>query len=254
MLLHDLRACGLERGSGLALLPVVVDARGQHRQPRFAPREHAADQPDELADVVVEVLEQDGDRFRNARIVRRQVREQAFGGFLVQLEAVFVDAEPGAESREHRQAPRERLVERVDRQHAQAARIAQQAPVVAGIDCEHAAGQRARVVAQLRLRVLAVPQRLEDAVAHLCGGLARERDGEQRLGPVDHGEQREETLRQQFGLARAGRRLDDEAAVDPQRRRARLLVGLQQVSRLHRRPPRASSSACAERQTPGRWQ
>ncbi len=78
--------------------------RRQHRQPRFAPREHAADEPDEPADVVVEVLEQDRDGFRNAWIVRRQVRKQTLGRLLVQLETVLVDAESGAEAGEHRQA------------------------------------------------------------------------------------------------------------------------------------------------------
>jgi hypothetical protein len=87
-----------------AFLAVLLEIRRQDRQPGFAPRQHAADQLDQLGHIVVEMLEQDRDGLAYARLVRRQVRQQALGRELVQLAAVFVDAESGAEARQHGQA------------------------------------------------------------------------------------------------------------------------------------------------------
>jgi hypothetical protein len=48
-------------------------------------------------------------------------------------------------------------------------------------------------------------ERLEHAAAHLRGGLARERDGEDLLGPLDHREQAQEALDEQARLSRTPR-------------------------------------------------
>ncbi len=52
----------------------------------------------------------------------------------------------------------------------------------------------------------------DDAFANLSRGLARERHGDDRLGPIDAREQGEVALYQELRLARAGRRLNDERA------------------------------------------
>ena len=56
----------------------------------------------------------------------------------------------------------------------------------------------------------------EHAVAHLGGGFVGKGDGEDLLGLLDGGvgEQLEQALDEQAGLARAGRRFDDEGAAD----------------------------------------
>ena len=56
----------------------------------------------------------------------------------------------------------------------------------------------------------------EDAVAHLGGGFVGKGDGEDLLGLLDGGvgEQLEQALDEQAGLARAGRGFDDEGAAD----------------------------------------
>ncbi len=82
-----------------------------------------------------------------------------------------------------------------------------------------------------RLGHLAVPRRVEalrDAAAHLAGRLVGEGDGDDFFGLVDHRQQAQIALRQQLGLAGAGRRLDDER-VEFQRAAAVVFVFPQQV-------------------------
>src|SRR3990170_1515125 len=63
-------------------------------------------------------------------------------------------------------------------------------------------------------------KRLEHALAHFGCGFPGEGDGDDLLGLVHRRQKAEIALDQEFGLARAGRRLDDERA----RRRQRLLA------------------------------
>ena len=67
----------------------------------------------------------------------------------------------------------------------------------------------------------------EDTVAHLGGGFVGKGDGEDLFGLLDGGvgEQLEQTLDEQAGLARAGWGLDDEGAVDVERLTAGFGVG-----------------------------
>jgi hypothetical protein len=73
---------------------------------------------------------------------------------------------------------------------------------------------------RLRKRRRRARERIEHAAAHFGRGFARERDGDDLLGLLHAREQREVTLDQQLGLARAGRGLHDERARDVERRRA----------------------------------
>ncbi len=55
-----------------------------------------------------------------------------------------------------------------------------------------------------------VAQGFKNSRAHLAGRLAGKRYGNYRLGRVDHRQQLEIALDEQFGFSRTGRSLDDE--------------------------------------------
>ena len=75
------------------------------------------------------------------------------------------------------------------------------------------------------LRPARAGQRLQDASAHFRGRLAREGDGDDLFRVVRRRQQAQEALRQQAGLARAGRRLHDEGALRIERRLPLRVVG-----------------------------
>ena len=64
-------------------------------------------------------------------------------------------------------------------------------------------------------------------MAHFRRRLVGESEGDDFLGRLDRRQQREKALRQQFGLARAGRRLDD-AGLGTERTPAGFVVFAQQ--------------------------
>jgi len=68
-------------------------------------------------------------------------------------------------------------------------------------------------------------QRLEHALAHLAGGFAGERDGDDLLGMLHRREEPQVALDQEPGLARARRRLHDERARGVERAAARGRIG-----------------------------
>jgi len=106
---------------------------------------------------------------------------------------VVCEAEPGIDVRLERELPQERETERVDRRDGDVAKpLPQLAPP-----------------RQIELGVAArLAQSIDDALAHLGGGFARERDREDVLG-IDAGAQEVDVALDQYTrLARAGRGLE----------------------------------------------
>ena len=172
----------------------------------------------------------------------RQVLEKTLRGPQVQFPRVLLDSETRAQARQDGQPARKPHVEGVDGLDAQPPRIAEQVPAEPAIDGQCVPRQLQRALMQTVRPAAAVArraQRTEDAVAHFRCGLAREGDGEHGLGRLHRRQQREVASRQELGLARTGRGLDDEAPRHVERRLARPLVRLAQVShRLRPRPQR----------------
>src|SRR5690606_21288027 len=91
--------------------------------------------------------------------------------------------------------------------------VVRQRPAARPAPLEHATRDRERRLAMgLRrdLRGRRVDERLRDALPHLRGGLARERDRDDLLGLVDVREQRQIASYQELRFPRARGRLDDE--------------------------------------------
>ena len=130
--------------------------------------------------------------------------------------------EPGGERRIAHDPRRQR----VERHDAQARRMQCKRPTAARVLGEHRERELARhcevrLVRIERLLSQGRGQRLDDALAHLAGGLAREGEREDALGLVDAGQQREHALDQELGLAGACRRLHEERTGDVERPLAR---------------------------------
>jgi hypothetical protein len=131
--------------------------------------------------------------------------------------AVLDDGRVRAGARSQRQHAGDRGVERVERHDAHAPRVLDDPPAAHRVAAQYVGGSVGGDTLVLRVRSRPGPRRLkgiEHAQAHLRGGLARERNGENLFGVLDDGEELQVSLDQQFRLARPGRRLDDERAAD----------------------------------------
>ncbi len=181
----------LEFPSRRGFLPVGFHVGGQFRQPGLASRQHFRRESHELAHIVVDVREQCGDGLAIAGRAVRQVQQQSFSRKFVQLARVFFDAQAGADAGQHGQPLCERLVQRVDRQQAQATRDSRAMPQPNRASRASTARASSRVRTQQVFGssggVIAMTQRLENAVTHLGRRLARERDRKHRLGRLDNG-------------------------------------------------------------------
>jgi len=225
----------------LGLHRPALDARGVV-QPLVAPSEHGDQQGFQAAGIVVHEGQRCGDdvgvrcfgldHFQRAARRRRIMRCGILGDARLATEAAEVGHLPGQAG-----------AQGIDRRDAQAAGVAEQVPVPGGIVGQHPArqieGQQlVWLVGQLAAgRPL---QAAEDAVAHLGRRLVGKGQRQHFLGMLDHRQQTQIALRQQFGLARPGRRLDDEGS-DIQRPLAGQAVFFQAVG------GRGRASACASR-------
>ena len=211
----DPRALRLERGLEAAAVHVreVPD-------PVVAPCEHVGHQARDSPEIVVQVLEQALDMRRSgARILAGGFFDKADRGErrgIVELACVVDRLGQRAEARQHRHLARKRRAERIDGLDAQPRRVGGE-------------------------RIAAFGELLEHALAHLGRGLARERDGDDLLGLDHRVEQREIALDQELGLARAGRRLDDERARRIER--ARALGGIRRRGLVHSPSPASPNPA-----------
>ena len=164
--------------------------------------------------------------------------EQPLGRLAVELSTVLDHLESAPEPGEHRQAAGEPEVERVDGLDAQAARIPDQVPAPGPIGRQRARRELERALLPVPARRAGrgrLAHRTEDPAAHLCGRLAGESDRQHRFRLAHRREQTEESLAQQFRLAGAGRRLDDEAATDVERTLPRRRIRTAELT--HRRRP-----------------
>ncbi|OIQ81377.1 hypothetical protein GALL_368610 [mine drainage metagenome] len=197
-----------ERQFGILLRAVLVGVV----QPLVAPGQHAGQQPRQATEVVFQVLQRvcDHGRLRSALL---QQHQRAAHRLFVMQSSVLADAWLGTEARQQRHLPRQVAAQRIDGIDAQPSRLLQQIPAEFLRGCESHPGQIIgfRLV-RLRRRDSACRdvQAVQDAHPHFGSGLIGERDGD-NLFRLPHGlQQTQIALGQQFGLARTGRRLDDE--------------------------------------------
>ncbi len=112
-ILDDMRERGLE------ILPRRrLFAAPKVPHPLVAPRQHPGDQPLDLGQIIVEMLQEPHDR-RTHFLVRLEPRDQLARGFAVQHFGILHDRRRRAEAREHGHLPRQRGAERIDGAHAQ---------------------------------------------------------------------------------------------------------------------------------------
>ena len=217
------------------------------RQPLIARPQHACKIGNVDARVVVDMSQHVTGRLPY-HAAGAQVIERRRGRLPAQVfHQHFVDDRlpRGRAGRRQRLHARDRCVQRIECLDAHAPRVLDELPaarVVAREDLERG------VVRNLEVFLLgchALPcalQRRQDAQAHFCGRLARERDGEDFLGMFDAAEQTQVALDQQLRLAGAGRRLHDERSADIERVAARLPVRRQQPGVIaHDESPRSGS-------------
>ena len=118
-----------------------------------------------------------------------------------------------AKARQQRHLSRQVPAQGVDGVDAQAPRLFQQVPAMLGRNRQHLPCQTVgpELVRQRR-RHPACPhfQAFQNAHAHFCSRLVGEGNRDDFLGLAHGLQQAQITLRQQLGLARPGRRLDDE--------------------------------------------
>ena len=179
----------------------------QQREPAVPSRQHLGDQPDQLTPALIA----DGERAldRRAERVRALVRKGAPRGFLVGRKSVIEQIEPAAGARGDGELRGQPGVEGIDGLDAQARGLA--------LDIDAKRPQmRSRAERQLpgfrvesgrTLRKRGGAERADDTPAHLFCGHPRERQREDPLGRIDGCEKPQVALRQQGGLAAAGRRL-----------------------------------------------
>ena len=216
----------------------------QQPQPLIAPRQQRREQLLELVAIVADVAQQRAQARARARASSpATARDAAARRLAIQIVGLVDDVGRGHAVGEHGQLPREPGIERVERVDAQPLRLREQLPIVRAVARDDGAREverRSFVRLRARLVVGGGAQRAQHAAAHLGGGLARERDGDDLLGLLHRREQREIALDQELGLARARRRLDDERLRRVERRLARRRV----AHRAHQRgtAPRASAS------------
>jgi hypothetical protein len=181
-------------------------------QPVIAAAQHVGKQIFNALDVIVEVREQPLHVLRD-RIVALHVSHRGARGLQVQFVGVLHALGLRAEARQHGHLARERGAQRVYGLYAQPRRVVGDVPARRRIARQH---RRRELQGELLVRALrrnAGARRihcLQHALAHLAGGLARERDGDDLLRMLHAREQAQIALDQQLGLARARRRLHDE--------------------------------------------
>ncbi len=240
---HDARALGAESALEARTRLAARLELGRAPDPLVAPREHALDQRARERPVAVEVDQQALEPARE-RVPALDPRKRALRGLAVELACVVDDGRHGAHARQHRHLARERGAQGVDGLDAQARGIVQDAPAELAVAREGGVRERARaarvVLFRNRRAARRLVQRLQHAPAHLRGGLAREGDGEDLLGPLHDGEQAQHALDQEPRLARARGRLHD-AGVGRVERRGALACVDDGPCRSHAPSSRASS-------------
>ncbi len=203
--------------------------------PLLASRQHCGQQARQARHIVVEMGERDGDRpgmFPGPVAGSFEMIQRPPRGFLVMSSGLLRHGRLRAETRQEGHLPRQAGTQRVDGGQAQAPWLGFDLPAeLAG--ARQGRARQAESDALVRgFGYLAAPRRVEalrDAAAHLAGRLVGEGDGDDFLGLVDSGQEAQVALRQQLGLARARRRLDDEG-VELQRAAAVLFVFPQQLA------------------------
>ena len=204
-------------------------------QPVCALLEHLGEEPLDQDPLVVEALEEQR-RIGAERRVMLGGEERAARGAPVELIRRLGDLERAAGARGDRQLAREPVGEGVDGLNSQSLRVLLEAAAARACVLP----RRFRQPPKLRRAGLVRPhlpaQRADHPGAHLGGGLAREGDREDRTGIVHRGEQPQEALGEDRGLAGAGRGLQQDRAALIERAHARLeVLALELIS--HRPSP-----------------
>ena len=202
-----------ETGLDLVAHDATVDPCGM-LQPLVAPAEHGDQQAFQPAGVVIHEGQRRSDNLAVRRLRLDHFQRMPGGRRVVRLGVV---GNPGlrAEARQEGHLPGQAGAQRIQRGDAQAARMRQQTPALVGIARQH--GERPFAGFLLVFRQFAGWsgrrfEAAEDAVAHLGRCLVGEGQRQHFFRVIDGGQQAQRALRQQFRLAGAGRRFDDEGS------------------------------------------
>ena len=194
---------------------------GQQRQPLVALAEHVGDGVLGGLHVHIQVFQQDADFLE----IVGQIQRGAGRGLVVRARVVG-DLRHAAQLGQPGHAAHQAGAERVDGADGQPRRVLQQMPAQLVVARQRVVRQfpAAALVHGLGHGLQAAPQLAQHARVHFRGGLAREGDGHDFLGPVHRGQQRQDAIGQQLGLAGSRRRLHQERARRVQRLGARGVV------------------------------
>src|SRR5690606_25050208 len=180
-------------------------------QPLIAFGEQVAQERYDAIDAIAEMLDQHFELTCDSRILAQPLDEPA-PGELVERTRIVGRLERRARACEHRQAARQRGVQRVDRLDAQTRWMLDQTPSVARIRIAYRLRELPglALVRRCRRRTAGCLHGLQNAASLLRRRLTRERQGQDLFGRVDGREQTQVALREELGLPRARGRLHDE--------------------------------------------
>ena len=220
--------------------PLAIRLRKQLRQPDLPRAQHVGEEACQPARLVIERTGKPLER-RGAFVAGFQGFHEPTRGLAIKRPRIVDQRGRQANAGGQWQSLREPVVEPVDGLHVQARRVTVEVPAARPALRQRGHGQGVQFLPvggrARRDRLAGVCQRAHDAVPHLGGRLARERDGDDLLRAVHGGKQPQVAECQQAGLAGTRGGLDDEgpARVDGFSPR----VGVAIVFSLHRPPPPA---------------
>ena len=209
------------------------------RQPLLAAPEHGDQQPLQTHGIVVHEPQCGSHRvpdlapgFQQGESLPRCCRV-VFGGAFRHLRLC-------AETRQQRHLPGQAGRQGIQRHDAQASGVGAQAPVAFRVTRPYGqcpAPGFLLVRRQVVRRVRGGRQTAQDTITHLTGSFVGERECQHLFRLIDHGQQTQHALRQQFRLARARRGFNDERGERqgalPRRRIVRQTLRLDFVNPLH---------------------
>ncbi len=191
-------------------------------QPVRALAQHVRQQALDLAPAIVQPLEEQLQVGGKLRILFRRQQRLARRE-LVELLGTGAEHELAAGAGGDRKLTREPEIEGIDGLDAQPAGILRQAPAARLRALQRGGGEHAQALA-LGIIVRLSAQRPQYPGAHLRGRPAREGDREDLLRLIDHGEESQQPLREDGGLAGTGGRLQQDRQAGVDRTLARQLI------------------------------
>ncbi|CAM3664326.1 hypothetical protein ACMA110817_23575 [Achromobacter marplatensis] len=214
----------------------------QQRQPLVTLAQHVGNGVLGRLHVHVQMLQQHA----HGVVLVGQIKRGARRGFVV-CAGVIGDLGHAAQFRQPRHAAHQPRAEGIDGADGQARRVIQQMPALRFVARQRGTGQlpAAAFVHGLGRPVQPAAQLAQHAGVHFGRGLAREGDGDDLFRTVHRGQQGQDAVGQQFGLARPGGGLHQKRTGGVQRVGARGVVLRQAFLFSHAHA--SSSSRCKRR-------